>query len=80
MKSNYLPKISASGGYMYADKDFSMNLIPSMSANLNLNNTYFAGLQLEQPIYMGGKIVAANKISRTGLEIARLNKQKTEDE
>lgn len=80
MKSNYLPKISASGGYMYADKDFSMNLIPSMSANLNLNNTYFAGLQLEEPIYMGGKIVAANKISRTGLEIARLNKQKTEDE
>ena len=80
MKSNYLPKISASGGYMYADKDFSMNLIPSMSANLNLNNTYFAGLQLEQPIYMGGKIMAANKISHTGLEIARLNKQKTEDE
>lgn len=80
MKSNYLPKISASGGYMYADKDFSMNLIPSMSASLNLNNTYFAGLQVEQPIYMGGKIVAANKISHTGLEIARLNKQRTEDE
>lgn len=80
MRSNYLPKFSASGGYMYADKDFSMNLVPSVSASLNLNNTYFAGLQLEQPLYTGGKIMAANKISHTGLEIARLNKQKTEDE
>ena len=80
MRSNYLPKFSASGGYMYADKDFSMNLVPSVSASLNLNNTYFAGLQLEQPLYTGGKIMAANKISHTGLEIAHLKKQKTEDE
>lgn len=80
MKSNYLPKISVSGGYLYADKNFSMNLAPSMTASLNMNNSYFAGLQVEQPIYMGGKIMAANKISHTGFEISRLNKQKTDTE
>ena len=80
MKSNYLPKLSASGGYLYANKDFTMNLIPTVSAVLNLNNTYFAGLQVEQPIYMGGGIMAANKISRTGLDVAHLNKNKTDVE
>lgn len=79
-KSNYLPKFSASGGYMYVNKDFSMNLTPSMAASFNMNNTYFGGVQLEQPIYMGGKIMAADKISRKGLEIAHLSKQKTTDE
>lgn len=80
MRSNYLPKFSASGGYLYADKDFSMNLVPSVSASLNLNNTYFAGVQLEQPVYMGGKIMAANKMSRIGFEIARLDKNRTDSE
>lgn len=80
MRSNYLPKFSASGGYLYADKDFSMNLIPSVSASLNLNNTYFAGLQLEQPVYMGGKIIAANKMSRIGFEITGLDKNRTDSE
>lgn len=79
-KCNYLPKFSASGGYMYADKDFAMNLIPSMAANLNLNHTYFGGLQLEQPIYMGGKIIASNKISSENLKISHLSKQKTDTE
>lgn len=80
MESNFLPKFSASGGYLYANKDFIMELAPSFSAGLNLNNSYFAGLQLEQPIYTGGKIIAAHKMALTNVSIAHLNKKQTDSD
>lgn len=80
IKTNYFPRFSASGGYLYADKDFSLDLVQNMTASLNPNNFYFAGLQVEQPIYMGGKIMAMNKIGHYGFDIARLDKQKTDSE
>ena len=50
---------------------------PDMDLELKLNGTYMAGLQLEQPIYMGGKINSAYKMSKIGAEIASLNEAKT---
>lgn len=57
MNSNFLPKLSAAGGYLYADKDFGAELMPSVAAELNLNNTYTGGVQIEQPLYLGGKLL-----------------------
>lgn len=34
--AGFLPKLSASGGYLYANKDFSMELAPSLSAALDI--------------------------------------------
>lgn len=80
MEANFLPKLSASGGYFYVNQDFSMEFASSLSAALNISNTYFAGLQLEQPIYMGGKIMANRKMSDIGTNIAHLNKQKADSD
>ena len=80
MNSNFLPKLSATGGYLYADKDFGAELMPSVAAELNLNNTYTGGVQIEQPLFLGGKLFAGRKMAQTGLSIAGLNKEKTESD
>lgn len=80
MNSNFLPKFSAVGGYLYANKDFGMELMPSLAAKLNLNNIYVGGVQLEQPLFLGGKLVAARKMAKMGLTIANLNKDKTDSD
>jgi len=80
MNSNFLPKLSAAGGYLYADKDFGAELMPSVAAELNLNNTYTGGVQIEQPLFLGGKLFAVRKMAQTGLSIAGLNKEKTESD
>lgn len=53
---------------------------PDMSFDFGLNGTLMAGINVEQPIYMGGKIRSAYKISKIGGEIAALNMDKTESE
>jgi outer membrane protein TolC len=50
---------------------------PDMNLSLKLSGTWMAGLRLEQPIYLGGKIVAADRMAKTGDEIASLNQQYT---
>lgn len=80
MNSNLLPKLSAAGGYLYADKNFGAELMPSVAAELNLNNTYTGGVQIEQPLFLGGKLFAAKKKAQTGLSIAGLNKEKIESD
>lgn len=55
-------------------------LVPSLSLELQLNNTYMAGVSVEQPLYMGGKIRAAYRMSRIGEEIARINRRLTDTE
>ncbi|MCD7937423.1 MAG: TolC family protein [Tannerellaceae bacterium] len=53
---------------------------PGLDIDLRLRNTYTAGLMIEQPLYMGGKITAAYKMARIGEEMAGLNQQLTRTE
>ena len=53
---------------------------PGIDLNMKVNNVIMAGLQLEQPIFMGGKIMAAYKMSKIGTEAARLNERLTASE
>jgi outer membrane protein TolC len=50
---------------------------PGMDLNVRLSGTYFAGIRAEQPIFMGGKILSAYQMSRTGREMATLNTAQT---
>lgn len=54
--------------------------LPSIPLELDLNNSYVAGIAIEQPIYMGGKIIAGERMARIGVEMARLNRLLGEDE
>lgn len=77
--SNYLPKFSASGNYLYTNTKLKKTLhleelayFPDMDINFGLSGLYTAGIRVEQPIYTGGKVTAAYKMSRIGEEIAGL--------
>ncbi|MDL2213627.1 TolC family protein [Bacteroides sp. OttesenSCG-928-D19] len=83
--TNYLPKLSAYGMGYYGNSTsdiFIKTGIPDVDLgfSLKLNNTYMAGISVEQPIYMGGKITSAYKMSKIGEEIAGLNRKLTEAE
>jgi len=114
-RTNYLPKISASGNYFYtnvvtkktipgaylptfvpdpASGQLVPNILtmspdgkpifkeyayfPDMELSLKLSGTWMAGLSAEQPIYTGGKITSAYKMSQIGSEIATLNQALTQ--
>lgn len=70
----YLPKLDGSvmGLYM-KDQDI-------MGNNLLLRGSYVAGLNLTQPIYVGGQITAANRLARLGKECQQENLRKTRAE
>jgi outer membrane protein TolC len=50
---------------------------PDMDISLKLNGTRMFGIRAEQPLYMGGKIRSARKMSLIGNEMADLNRQLT---
>ena len=52
-------------------------MMPDMDLSVGLEGVTMGGFQLEQPVYMGGKIRAANEKAETGIEMAGLNKEMT---
>ena len=69
--SAYLPKFdaTATGTYM-TDMDM-------MGMELQMRGMYMAGINLVQPLYAGGKIIAGNKLAKIGREAAEENRRKT---
>jgi outer membrane protein TolC len=53
---------------------------PDLKLDFGLDGMYFAGLRAEQPVFSGGKIVSAYKMSLTGKDIARLNRHLVQSE
>ena len=53
---------------------------PGIDLNLEMKNIFAAGVQLEQPLYMGGKIMAAYRMSKLGAQAAQLNENLTASE
>lgn len=45
--------------------------LPKEALSYNIHNVFFGAVTLTQPVYMGGKIVAMNKITHYAEEIAR---------
>lgn len=55
------PVIGADGNPVFNEYAF----LPDIRLSLNLRGVYSAGVQLEQPVYMGGKIRAAHKMAKS---------------
>lgn len=64
-RTNFLPKLSGNATAMYNPSNTDM-----MGMELVMKGTYMAGLQLTQPIYAGGKISAAYKLSKINSNVA----------
>lgn len=63
--TNYLPKLSgsATGAYL-TDKETAMGKI-------SFDGVYMAGFSIQQPVFMGGKIIATDKKAKIGHEAAK---------
>ena len=53
---------------------------PGLNLDYKVGTVYSGGIQMEQPLYMGGKIRAAYKMSLLGKEMAHLNEALTTSE
>ncbi|MGQ1891264.1 TolC family protein [Thermophagus sp. OGC60D27] len=54
--------------------------LPDININLDMKGISMAGIELQQPIYAGGKIRAANRMAKTGIKIADLQIEKNRAE
>lgn len=61
------PVVGPGGQYIPS----TVALIPKESMEYDIHNVFFGALTLTQPIYMGGKIVAMNRITRDAELMAR---------
>ena len=66
----FLPTVSAElpAGFAY---------FPGIDLNMKVKNLLMAGVQIDQPIYMGGKIRAAYHMAKIGTQISTLNERLT---
>ena len=92
-KGNFFPNFSLSGTGIYSTSDGSLGIaggnLPTflpdatgqfLDLNYKIGMVYMGGIQVEQPLYMGGKIRAAYKMSLLGKEMAQLSETLTASE
>lgn len=66
-RTAYLPKFDGSATGIYRTPDTEVMDMMTMQ----MRGVYMAGINLTQPVYAGGKIVAANRLAKTGEQISR---------
>lgn len=66
---NHQPVIGTDGKPVFNEYAF----LPDIKLQLGLRGVYSAGVQLLQPVYLGGKVRAAYRIAKAGEEIAGEN-------
>ncbi|MDE7406890.1 MAG: TolC family protein [Muribaculaceae bacterium] len=64
-RTNFMPRLSGNATAVYNPSNTDM-----MGMELVMKGTYMAGLQLTQPIYAGGKISAAYRLSKINSNVA----------
>ncbi|MCE5227671.1 MAG: TolC family protein [Porphyromonadaceae bacterium] len=91
--TKYFPQISAMGTYMRNQKDINLldgttvaglnQMLPmdvSGFFHLDIQNVWLGSVSLVQPVFMGGKIIAYNQITRYAKELAEsMNDLKLQD-
>ncbi len=65
-RTAYMPNFSGSATGMFRAPDTE-----AMGMSLRMRGVYMAGINLTQPVFAGGKIIAANKLAGIGLTAAR---------
>jgi outer membrane protein TolC len=63
----------------YLDR-FYKSLYIDLDIKVKPSNTFMAGVMFEQPVFMGGKIIAAYRMAKIGQQMAQLNIERTDDE
>lgn len=91
--TKYYPQVSAMGTYMRNEKNLNLvdfgqlgpagELVPSGIKNfleLDIRNIWVGDISLVQPVFMGGKIIAYNQITKYARELAQtMNNSRLQD-
>ncbi|MCM1309573.1 MAG: TolC family protein [Bacteroides sp.] len=74
-KTAYMPKFagSATVAWMLPDTEFKQ-----MALTMRARGAYMAGVNLQQPIFAGGKIVAANRMAAIGVDASKEQRRQRE--
>ncbi len=90
--TNYFPSIAANGiaftanhGMLQHNIDLPLSALipnmPDMNFDISLlKKGSYAGLNLIQRIFLGGRVVNGNRLAHVGEEVSRLQKRQTADE
>lgn len=70
---NLVPNILTTIGDQVIFNEYAY--MPDIPFEFQIGSVWMAGASLEQPIYMGGKIVAAQKMAKIGAEMSEQNKE-----
>ncbi len=85
-RAQFLPDFSLSAVGLYNSKSGSVGIdlsalgMPLVDIDYKLGPMFTGGVQLTQPIYMGGKIRSAYSMSKTAVEMRRQNERLTDAE
>lgn len=78
--TKYFPSVSATGMGFAANKGLlQMDMGEGVEMSL-MKNGILGGVTLSQPVFAGGQIVNANRLSKVGIETSRIQKEASEDE
>lgn len=71
-RTAYLPKFDGSltGAWMWPETETN-------GTTLSLKGAYMAGINLTQPVFAGGKIIASNRLAAVGQRVAAQQRRKT---
>lgn len=67
----YVPNVTAGSDGSYTLNQYAD--FPSQTMKFKIKNFFVGGITLEEPLYTGGKVTAAHKMSKIGEEIAEQN-------
>lgn len=73
-----LPVFSTSSGQPLPTGEFAY--FPGVALKLDIDGVFNGGVTVEQPIYMGGKVRKAYKMSKIAAEMAEVDKKRAENE
>ena len=78
-KSYFFPRIDLSAGGILSTADGDLSFM-GVQIDYNLHELFTAGLSLQQPLYMGGKITASYRMASLYNDMARQQQALTEQE
>ncbi|MBO4612375.1 MAG: TolC family protein [Bacteroidaceae bacterium] len=74
--AQYLPKLDGSFTLLHMQNQDLLEVGNILNVTLQTRGTYLAGINLTQPIYTGGQIMAANRLARIGETVSEEQRRK----
>jgi len=75
--AQYLPKVDGSFTMVHMTNQNLLEVADVLGVSLQTRGTFLAGVNITQPLYVGGQITAANRLARIGQTVSEEQQRKT---